>query len=514
MGKWGRLTVSLVLGLCALFTVLLPIINGVSERNISYVDQKLYGSTVNKYQQTGITSNAVYELFNGTIVDVFKDYKIEGIEDYVYKGGTLENSDYHGISEGNNLVYILVESFEWYVFLETCTKEQSLALYPNLNKFLEQSLYADNYYSREKTDTSEMLAILGSNPSDKYVNYDFVDNTLPYALPSMFRQSIEDNGNEVKQIKSFHQNTGSFYNREELHKSLGFDELIALEDMEDYGINGSLDGYSWKKGEMTPDSITMEKMQDEMFPLTEENEQYMTFWITYIMHGSYRYNENFEKMGYYDKLDEVGAYPAGKGTKSDYLRTYAAAVMDFDKAVGIMMDKLEANGQLDNTTIVMFADHNTYYHNLSAYAKNIDEKFNSELYRVPVMIYDNKLKEAYELDNGTRAISKFACGADLLPTILDIFGIEGYKNLYFGTSMFVEDVESVIYSRAYGIFVTDKLICYSIENLLYTCEGFTEEDKQDFIERATEQLTKLEYMDKIFYNDYFKHHVYMPPSVS
>lgn len=510
--KPTRAVIGVLLSVCALFMVLNPVINGINDSKLSYIDRFLYGEGDNKYQQLGITANAVYEFFNGTVVNSAIDYDLDGLEEFLFEGDDiyLNTSEYFGISKGNNLVYILVESFEWYAFLYNCTREQSLELYPNLNKFLGNSIYADSFYSREKTDTAEMLALLGSNPSNKYINYDFPTNSYPWSLPNMFRESVEASGNTVKQIMSFHQNTGSFYNRNELHESLGFDELIDIEDMAEYGVSNTWDEGSFV-GERTRDSEVIEKMRDVMFPKTEAGEQYMTFWITFSMHGYYNERETFKEMGYYDKLDEVGAYPAGNGVKADYLRTYAAAVMDLDRAVGLMMEKLEANGQLDNTTIVMFADHNTYYNNLSYYAKDIEERYNSELYRIPFMIYDTKLKAAYEENEGTNVISKFTTTSDMLPTILDMFGIKGYKNLYFGTSMFVDGIESIIFSRAYGIFVTDKLICYSVKNLLYTSEGFTDEDLADFEARAKIHLEKLEYLDKIYYNDYFKTHEYVYP---
>ena len=128
------------------------------------------------------------------------DIDDNGIEEFIYNDGDtyLATSEYHGISKRNNLIYILVESFEWYAFLERCTEEQSRVLYPNLNKFLQDSVYASSFYAREKTDTAEMLALLGSNPTNKYTNYDFPKNTFSWALPNMFRDSVEKSGNNVK----------------------------------------------------------------------------------------------------------------------------------------------------------------------------------------------------------------------------------------------------------------------------------------------------------------------------
>ena len=110
--------------------------------------------------------------------------------------------------------------------------------------------------------------------------------------------------------------------------------------------------------------------------------------MTYSMHGGYEKRQILEDKGYYAKLDSLGIFPENESDlNQNSLRTYVATVMDFDKAVGIMMDKLEANGQLDNTTIIMCADHNAYYNNLSCDVKGV-EYYNSETYRVPFMIYD------------------------------------------------------------------------------------------------------------------------------
>lgn len=497
-------------------TACIPITTAVSSVDDNYVQKYLYGSADNKYQQYGMTSNAVYELFNGTIADALVDYDTEGVNDFIFKGQNpyLKTTEYNGISKENNLVLVLVESFEWFAFFAPesnyLTEEQSLALYPNLNKFLSESVYANNFYAREKTDTSELLALVGNNPTGKFTNYDFPNNEFPWSLPNMFRENAISNGYTYStdssesqiSVRSFHQNDGEFYNRKVLHESIGFDSFTAIEDMEEFGV---IDMWSQDdvEGERNPDSITMDKMRYEMLP--NDKEQFMTFWITFAMHGYYKEKRpSFTE--YYNLMDEYNAFPEGISEKDDYIRTYAAAVMDFDKALGIMMDTLEKQGQLEDTTIVLFSDHNCYYSNLSYYAKGINERHNSEVYRIPFMIYDQKLKDAYVANEGSNVITKFTTTSDIIPTIYDLFGIKCYKNLFYGSSMFDKKVESIIFSRAYEIFITDKLICYSVEGLKYKSPDFTEADLIDFEKRATTHLEKQHIIDKIYYNNYFKNH--------
>ncbi len=501
--KLSAILTSIMLCICTVFVVLSPTITAISNRNLSYVQRYLYGDADNKYQRLGISSNAVYEAINGNLTNALVKHNADGVDEFIDAGGTLEHTPYYGISKNNNLVYILVESLEWYPFLSTCSKEQAEVLYPHLLKFMDDSIYADNFYSREKTDTAEMLAIVGSNPTGKFISYDFPTNAYPWALPNLFRDGVKANGGEVKQVLSFHQSDGNFYNRNTMHESFGFDMLYDITEMTDYGLIKTWGG---KNKERTLDSRAVEAMQEVMFPTTQAGEQYFSFWITFSMHGVYRERNTLKQAGYYDLMDSVNAYPVGD-KKQNYLRTYAATVMDFDRAVGIMMERLKQNGQLDNTTIVMFADHNTYYHNLAMYAKDISNRYNPELYRVPFIIYDTKLKEKYEADTGSNVISKFTTTADMLPTIIDLFGIDGYKNLYFGSSMF-SDSESIIYSRAYGVFLTDKLMCYSAKDLIYTVQDFSDEDYNSFISRAELLLNKLENLDKIYYNNYYKTHEY------
>ena len=159
----------------------------------------------------------------------------------------------------------------------------------------------------------------------------------------MFRKSVEANGNTVKQIKSFHQHVGTFYNRNNLHDNIGFEDLMDVNDMKQYGVlNYWIEGEF--EGERTLDSDTISKIKNYIIPEAQGGEQFMSFWLSYSMHGNYNKRRSLEAQGYYDKLDELGVFPEGKGVKSDYLRTYATTVMDFDKAIGMLFDRLEETG--------------------------------------------------------------------------------------------------------------------------------------------------------------------------
>ena len=526
-------TSSLMVGMF-LIVSLIPLANGLDSMKRSYVD-KLYGSSENVYQQRGVSSNAVYECAKGLFTSKATTDDLERVEPFIY-AEKADTTKYNGISKGNNLIVVLVESFEWYTWLAGEHNDYDEAvlkqLYPNLYKFYENSLSLTNFRQREKTDTSEILSLIGSNPTNKYANYDFPENAYPWSLPNVLKDYAKNVDGKNYLTQSFHQNSENFYNRKTLHKSFGFDRSFFIEQMEEnYGVVNTWDENNWDKGERTPDSLTWDAMKEEMVPSDEKMKElgcdnFYTFAITFAMHGYYVERENLKNAlngeNYYETLDSVydakhdvtGVYPYDEEDDVKevyYRRNYAAAVMDFDRALGVLMQRLKDTGHENDTTVILYADHNTYYNDLAYFAKGIDvtdDRYNAELFRIPCMIYDTKLVNEYKKNNdGRHTLNKFTTTADLIPTVFDIFGIPAWKNMYFGSSVF-SDNESIIYSRSYGLFVTDKLAGYSVNKLKYVAEDFTDADLEDFIARATVHLNKLEILDKIYFSDYFSDHNY------
>jgi len=313
----------------------------------------------------------------------------------------------------------------------------------------------------------------------------------------MFREGVEKNNGEVKQINAFHNNTGSFYNRHILNKSLGFDEFYSIEKMKEYGVSGEWSDVEDWGGEKNLDSVAVEKMQDVMFPRTSAGEQYMSYFLTFVMHGFYGERQSFKDLGYYDLLDSVGAYPKGISVDDDYLRNYAACVMDFDKAVGTMMNRLEENGDLDNTTIVMFADHNAYYSNLCFDVKGTkkDDFSNTKSNQLPCIIYNNELPACV---NDT-----FCNTYDLYPTICDLMGLSYNKSLTQGYSIYSDEiVDSVFVSSLIGMYV-DNIFTSDLEEIVILDETVTQGDVDKFRENLFNYFEKQKIIESIYRYNYF-----------
>lgn len=461
--------------------------NKISEEKFM---NSLYRDTHDKYALYGSSSNAINELYKMAFFNNYNKLSSQQIDSYIYEE-ISSPSPMFGVSNGNNLVTILVESFEWFGFISdeevypegaNLSDEKLDALFPNLRSFYNMSVVMNNHYSENKTDMSEDEALLGVYPNSDYINYSFENNTMPSAIANVFKmddQNIESN--------LFHNNDITFYNRGEFTPHLGYDNLYSIDDMVENGATNYMKDASLEGLVMNLDSEMFESMKDKMF-LT--NQRFNTHITTVTMHGNYVYRKNIEP--YYEKMKELNVV-----IENDHLKNYMAYVMDFDKAIGIMMDDLENKGLLDNTTIVIFSDHNCYMNHLTNQVKDIYNYYNNytELFRVPLMIYDPNIEH--------QIVNKFTTTYDIAVTILDMFGFNYYTNMYYGNSIF-SDEESVLYSKALDVFITDKLFFSNINNLLYKDNDASDEYIKEVENKCKQLLKKIYYTNHIFDYDYFK----------
>ena len=481
------------------------------------------GNATGVYASYGMIGNLLAEVGNVLRGD---DYEMsdEEIESFIYAENSVsEKSPYFGIctdeaGKADNVVVILSESLEWFAFRNDekyvnalpFTDELLEELYPNLTQFYNDSVVMDNFHSKEKTDLSETLSVLGSYPTGKFISYDYDTNVMPQTLPNILKIT---QGEEV-QTRSFHNGDKVFYNRNVTHQSFGFESFTAREDMREMaGAQGETPVFTdWKEevGEYNLDSEMMEVCKEEMFP---KDRRFFTYITTITMHGKYNERETLQKeaQAVEEALSQVMSPEELELLKEDEERmrlfNYMVTAKEFDDAIGCMMKYLTDSGLLENTVIMLFGDHEAYYDELSTNVKEIDDyqtdkKF-TDLYNVPLMIRSKKLLEKVQAEAPeNKVIEKFVCTADLMPTLMDLLGIRYYSNMFYGRSAFVAQ-QSVAYSRGYGFFMSDGIVGRSVEGLVYQHADVTQAQVQAYKTEAIALVEKIRYCDEIFQQDYF-----------
>jgi phosphoglycerol transferase MdoB-like AlkP superfamily enzyme len=395
-------------------------------------------------------------------------------------------TDYFGLLEGKNVITILLESVQSFAVNETLT--------PNLYLMAEDGLYFDNSYSENKTNHSELISIIGNYPmtpvSFKASTYDF-----SYGMPYVLRE----NGYETN---FFHDNLETFYDRGVLMPDMGFDNVYLHED-----LFPDQDIWGWG-GDYTLDSITMNLMLDD---LSSTDQPFYSYWATMSTHGPYNNHQTnidlFEALGYFETIDQAEAdglwtniFEGEDETDIARIRYYQAAVMELDKAIGLMLDDLEEKGILDDTVIVMYGDHNVYYHEI--YLKRFEDfndYYNMEMYETFFCIYNAELTEEYLRISGDTdsTISEFVSPYSIVPTLYDLMGIEYNTQMFIGSSIF-EEGQDVFYSLKLTGFFDNQFYSNDGVEIVYAKEMTTEEEEALFLEKCLIIRNKMEYINNVY----------------
>lgn len=423
-----------------------------------------------------------------------KEY-VEAGAGYTITGSTFGGSDVSGILSGDNLIVAMMESGEWFAMDPYNT--------PSLYNFVKnEAIEFNNFYGRNKTNISENISILGSITNDysfSTIN-DNVGISAPNSLPNLFK----DAGYES--VDFFHDYTGKMYDRDTNNVAFGFDNVYALEQY---------DGEDKSKffGDFLDDGDWVWHFRNQMMP---RDKKFFSYFTTVTSHGGYEGCSNPRYQAYYDKFEEnyddfcayveennLNFYTPERGSRYyEILKEYKSRAMALDHMINVMSTYLkttiDTNGELmwDNTTIVIFADHNAYYDDLNYTIKGTDKYGpDKENYRIPFALYNKKL--------GSATVDTFCSTYDIYPTICDLYGFTFNKNLVQGHSVFSEDIEkSVFVSSMCGIFndfyytaTLDKY--YAVDDSLATNSKLV-----NFKQGVSEFLSKQQYIEKYYRINY------------
>ncbi|HEX2947174.1 MAG TPA: LTA synthase family protein [Clostridia bacterium] len=309
------------------------------------------------------------------------------IEDFF---GANRNTGYRykGTASGRNLVIIQMEAIQQFL---VNFKWNGYEITPNLNHFIHDSVYLNNFYSQigaGNTSDAEFLANTSLYPlGDAPVYFRFPGNTYDSISRRLSAMNYEP--------LVFHANYPSFWNRMEMYRSLGFSQFVSSRDfiMDDYRGWGLSDRSFFRQA----------------MDLADVAGPVYSFMISLTSHHPYNFfgsGEGFDAGGLEDTM-------AG-----DYLK----AANYVDEAVGELLYDLKRRGLYNNSIIILYGDHfafpkdqNEFLSELTGYKFS---EYNWVKYqRVPCFIRFPGLKET--------GVNRTVCGQlDLFPTIANLMGFD------------------------------------------------------------------------------------------
>ena len=191
------------------------------------------------------------------------------------------------------------------------------------------------------------------------------------------------------------------------------------------------------------------------------------------------------------------------------MENYMLACMDFDVALGKIIDGFKQKGIFDKTLFVLYGDHDLYYDGadekqLSFTLTNTDDITNYALYNTVLTFYNEKLNSLYHSKNINKEFEYFTTPHSIVPTILDLLGKKYLSNLYMTDSIFSSNYseDEIFYSYELSCFFNDK---YLTEDGVNINKTFNENANSTdiFLNKVTDYIVKQAYIDKIYKSNFF-----------
>lgn len=388
------------------------------------------------------------------------------IENNIKANFAKPNPDYFGKAEGMNVMYISLESLQTFMI---DYKLDGQEVTPFLNSLAHdgETFYFDNFFHQTgqgKTSDAEFMMETSLFPlSQGSVFINKAQNTY-HAAPAILKSKGYTSA-------ALHGNYKTFWNRNEMYKSLGYDHF-----------------YDATYYDMSPENTKNYGMKDKPFlkesmPLLEELPQ--PFYSKLILLSNH----------FPFKMDEGDTdFPAGDFGDS-VVNQYFQSANYMDNALEEFFNDLKESGLYDNTIIVMYGDHYGISENHNdAMAQVVGEEItpfkNAQLQRVPLFIHVPGVKGG--------VVHKYSGEVDVQPTVMHLLGVNTRDYLQSGNDILSPEFKEIVPFRN-GDFVTPDVTqvggkCYETgtgeETDMTTCEPSDQVAKE-----------KLEVSDRIVTKD-------------
>ena len=393
--------------------------------------------------------------------------KLIALNDYFAQVPGTKQNDYTGMLKDYNLIYICAESFSPAAVDPVYT--------PTLYKLTHEGFLFENYYNTfpNTTTDGEYTLTQGLYPDgtkDKYSSSMMASqkNYLPFTLGNIFERELGVNS------WGYHNNVGNYYRRDLTHPNMGYEMKFSRDGM-------TFSGY-WP----TSDLEMMEQSVDDYI----NEPQFHAYYMTFSGHYQYNPNDNGVVRKHYNSLaDSKWTQMTQKG--------YIACHIELDLALEYLLNRLEEAGIADKTVIVMASDHTPYGLAKNLYFEMIGEEEDFfGWYKTDLIFWVGGMEEPVVVD-------EYCCNVDILPTILNLWGIPYDSRMLAGTDVFSDGVHAAVLID--HSFLTDK-VWFNSNTGEIRYQVPQEEVPDTYIESMNQLIaSRFEFSAEILRNNYFAH---------
>lgn len=383
---------------------------------------------------------------------------MDEVAEYVKGHYAKPNDQYFGLAKGRNVIYIHLESTQQFLIDYKLKDENGVEheVMPFIN-----SLYHSNSTFSFSNFFHQVKAGKTSDAETLFENSLFGLNQGALFTQLGGKNTFEAAPNILKQTQGytsavFHGNSGTFWNRNETYKHLGYDYFF---DASYYNVT-----------------------EDNSFQYGLNDKPFFQQSVKYLEHLQQPFYTKFIAVSNhypYSQLsgDETG-FPLAQ-TKDETINSYFSTANYMDTAVHEFFDYLKQSGLYDNSIIILYGDHygisnarNKELAQLLGKDRETWSNFdNAQVQRVPYMIHIPGMTQG-------KIIDTYGGQVDALPTLLHLLGVDTQNYIQLGQDLFSPDHKQLVAFRD-GDFVTPNYTYYG--GVLYdnkTGEEITEPSEE------------------------------------
>ena len=355
----------------------------------------------------------------------------ETSEDYEFlmEAFSVNNNEvnkYTGIFKNKNLIFVQLEGIDDWLL----TEKDMPTLYGMLNNsFVFQNHYS-YYNGGGSTFNSEFAVNTGFITPLSYTQnaYSFNKNSFPYSMANMFK-------NQDYVVNAFHMNSGEYYSRQTNYTNWGYDKYYGLLDINDYKD---------KSYTLDRELINDVTFQEKMFP---KDSKFVNYLITYSNHLPFTNTKGVCKLLYDMEMDLDDTVDMGEESSSTFVQLTEEECIrkqahETDYMMELLLKKLTELNLIDDTVIVVFTDHYLY----TVEDKTILDKYkntsNNLINKTPFFIWQNNMKRTN--------IKEVTSQLNILPTTLNLFGINYNPNYYIGSDALSPNYKGMVFFSDYS----------------------------------------------------------------
>ncbi len=377
------------------------------------------GETLSEQDQPQLPSHNILPFDFEALNAQTNSKAIQALNDYFAKLSGTQTNEYTGMLADYNLIVLCAEAFSPGAIHPELT--------PTLYRLANEGFVFQNYYNTFPNNTTdgEYTLCMGLYPDSsrgKETSSFYASRNvyLPFCLGNVFQQQ------KGIQAYGYHNYTGDFYGRDESHPNMGYAMKFAE--------SGMTFTNSWPASDL-------EMMEQSVDDYLSADKQFHAYYMTFSGHLYYSPEHNAMVRKNWDAVKDLPL--------SEIAKSYISCNMELDKALAYLMQRLEEAGVADKTAIVLAGDHFPYGLTDRAYSTLVDYKVDDFTRAKSTLIFwVGGMEEPVIVD-------EYCSNADILPTILNLWGMRYDSRMLAGTDVFSDGQHIAILNDM--SFYTDKV---------------------------------------------------------